>query len=79
MDELLSYRCENVRAVGEIMMDVAEAEVTDVIEMNVILALQARKNTHRMKRALLLIMLVVTAAGKKGHGFGRGAYGGGHS
>ena len=46
------------------MTDVAEAEVTDVVEMNVILVLQVRKNTHRMKRALLLITLVVTAAGE---------------
>jgi len=35
-----------------------------VVETNVILALQARKNTHRMKRALLLITLVVTAVGE---------------
>jgi hypothetical protein len=41
----------------------AEAEAADVVETNVILALQARKNTHRMKRDLLLIMLVVTTAG----------------
>jgi hypothetical protein len=53
-----------VRAVGAIVTDVAEAEVADVVETNVILALQARKNTHRMKRALLLITLVVTAAGE---------------
>ena len=63
MDELLSYRCENARAVGAIVMDMAEAEVADVVETNEILALQAWKNTHRMKRALLLIMLAVTAAG----------------
>ena len=46
------------------MTDVAEAEAADVVATNVILALQASKNTHRMKRALLLITLVVTAAGE---------------
>jgi hypothetical protein len=45
-------------------MDVAEAEVADMVETNVILALQARKNMHKMKRALLLITLVVTTAGE---------------
>ena len=46
------------------MTDVAEAEAADVVATNVILALQASKNMHRMKRALLLIMLVVTTAGE---------------
>ena len=45
------------------MTDVAKEEAADMVETNVILALQARKNTHRMKRDLLLITLVVTMAG----------------
>ena len=49
--------------VGAIVTDVAEAEVADVVETNVMLALQAPKNIHRMKRALLLIILVVTVVG----------------
>ena len=44
-------------------MDMAKAEVADVVETNEISALQAWKNMHRMKRDLLLIMLVGTAAG----------------
>jgi hypothetical protein len=63
MGELLSYRCENAQAVGAIVMDVAEAEVADVVETNEISALQAWKNMHRMKRDLLLVMLVETAVG----------------
>jgi hypothetical protein len=39
MDELLSYRCENMRVVGAIVMDVAKEEATDVVETNVILVL----------------------------------------
>jgi delta 1-pyrroline-5-carboxylate dehydrogenase len=60
----LFYRCENARAVGAIVTDVAEEEAADAVETSVILALQAWKNTHRKKRALLLITLAVTAAGE---------------
>jgi hypothetical protein len=44
--------------------DVAEEEAVDAVETSIILALSAWKNTHRKKRALLPITLVVTAAGE---------------
>ena len=41
----------------------AEEEAADEVETNGPLALQVQKNMYRKKRALLLIMLAVTAAG----------------
>jgi hypothetical protein len=64
MDELLSCRCENARAVGAIVTDVVKEEAVDAVETNALSALQAQKNMHRKKRALLLIMLAVTVVGE---------------
>ena len=38
-DELLSYRCKNMRMVRAIMTDMAEEEAVDTVETNIILAL----------------------------------------
>jgi hypothetical protein len=64
MEELLFYKCENAQVVGAIAMDVAEGEVTDVVETNGLSVLLAQRNTYRKMRALSTITLWVIEAGE---------------
>lgn len=62
MEELLFYKCKNMQAVRAITINAVKGEAADVVVMNGLSVLLARKSMNRKIRGLLKLTLVVTGA-----------------